>query len=560
MNLAEKYIDDVVNGRVITGKTIKQAVARHLDDLDHADERGWYFDKKSAIIAIKAIQVMPHTLGKWANKPFQLQPWQAFVLWCFFGWKIKASRKRRFQKCYVKIPRKNGKTEFLAAIANLVLLLFGIEGGQLWWAATKKDQARIGWERQKVMIEKLQSKDKILRKRLVTNKKRIVNKKNNMFVDAIGRDSKTEDGHAVLGGFVDELHAHPTGEIVEILESGTGAFDDPMVWIITTAGFNTASYCKGFEDTCKQILSGTKENNGLFIMIFDMDEDDDWEDPKNWYKVNPGLGVSPTLSAMQQLYQNAKTDGGTALTNFLVKNLNVWRSSLATWINPDVWKKSGAGLNLSLDDLKGKPCYGGLDLAATTDITALALFFELPNDKFALYVRMWLPEETAIERTKKDSVKYTTWVDQGWINTTPGNVVDYNYIRKDVKDLAEYFDIKAINYDRWNSSQLVNDLTDDGAKMHPFGQGFASMSGPSKEFEKMALSGQIYHFKNPVLSWMLSNVQIVFSPAGDIKADKGKSSEKIDGVVAGIMAIGAWLSLREVRKKSVYENRGVRFL
>lgn len=560
MNLAEKYIDDVVHNKIIVGKTIKQAVFRHLEDLKHAKERGWYFDIKTASLAVKAIRLIRHTSGKWAGQPFQLQGWQAFVLWCVYGWKLEETKDRRFQKVYIKIARKNGKTELLAAIACLDIILFGIEGGELWWAATKKEQAKIGWKRQKKMIETLCKKDRSINKMFETNKLRIINKRNSMFADSIGRDSNTEDGHLVYRGYIDEFHAHKTDDMVNILESGSVAFDGSCIWIITTAGYNKASYCKHFEDNCKQVLDKKKTNDGLFAMIFDLDEGDDWEDVKNWYKANPGLGVSPTLTKFRQIYQNAMTEGASKRVDFLTKNLNIWTNSEITWINPNIWNKSGYGAGIVVDDLKGLECYGGLDLSSTKDITCLTLEFPLENGLYAILLFAWIPEDTASERAKEDGVKYLEWIDEGWLMTTPGNVVDFNYIKKTITDCAELYEIQAINYDRWNSSQLVNDLEDEGAPMYPFGQGFASMSGPTKEVERKVLKGEYIHFDNPLLAWMIDNVMIVKDAAGNIKIDKSKSSEKVDGAVSFVMAEAAWMSLKEEKRTSVYEERGVRVL
>jgi phage terminase large subunit-like protein len=560
VNLAEQYIDDVVNNRIIAGDSIKRAVFRHLDDLKHAKERGWYFDKRAGGVAIKAIKLIPHTSGKWAGQPFQLQGWQAFVLWSVYGWKLKATKDRRFQKVYIKIARKNGKTEFLAAIACLDMTIFGIEGGELWWAATKKEQAKIGWKRQHKMINKLCAMDKGINRMFETNKLRIINKKMSMFADSIGRDSNTEDGHLVYRGYIDEFHAHKTDEMVNILESGSVSFEGSCIWIITTAGYNKASYCKHFEDSCKQVLQGKKENHGLFAMIFDMDEGDDWEDVSSWYKANPGLGVSPTLNKFRQIYQNALTEGASKRIDFLTKNLNVWTNSEVTWIVPEIWHKSGQGSEVTKEDLKGRECYGGLDLSSTKDITCLSLEFPLDNDYYAVLLFAWIPEDTARERAKEDGVKYLEWIDEGWLFTTPGNVVDYNYIKQFIAELKDSYDIQAINYDRWNSSQLVNDLVDEGAPMHPFGQGFASMSGPTKEVERKVLRGQYVHFNNPLLAWRIDNVMILKDAAGNIKIAKDKSSEKVDGAVAMVMSEGAWMSLKEEKKVSVYEERGVRTL
>lgn len=554
MNLAEKYIDDVVNKLIPVGQAVDNAVWRHINDLNRAKEQGWYFDKKTASIALRAIREIRHTSGKWAGERFQLQGWQAFIIWCVYGWKLEETKERRFQKVYIKIARKNGKTEFLAAIACLDILLFGIEGGELWWAATKKEQARIGWKRQKKMLEKLCKADKSVKKLFKFNQFRIINQGNSMFVDAIGRDSNTEDGHLVYRGFIDEFHAHKTDEMVNILESGSVAFEGSCIWIITTAGYNKASYCKHFEDTCKQVLKGKKTNDGLFAMIFDLDEGDDWEDAKNWVKANPGLGISPTLNKFTQIYQNAITEGASKRIDFLTKNLNIWTNSEVTWINPTIWAKSGHGATTTIEDLKGLECYGGLDLSSTKDITCLVLQFPLDNGFYAIRMFAWIPEDTARERAKEDGVKYLEWIDQGWLQTTPGNVVDFNYIHQTILKCAELYDIQAINYDRWNSSQLVNNLIDDGAKMFPFGQGYGSMSGPTKEVERKVLKGEYIHFDNPLLAWMIDNVMIVKDPADNVKIDKSKSSEKVDGAVAMVMSEGAWMSLKEEKKQEAYQG------
>ena len=542
MTLFDAYIKEVQSGEIITGQTIKQAIERHLKDIERSKNNSFpfVFNHSVAVTAVNVIQVMPLTSAR-GYQPFPLQKWQAFIVAMLHGWRSKESGNRRFKKAYIKVARKNGKTEFLAALANLEMLIFPQETGEMFWAATKRDQAKIGWERQKRMITKLAAYDKYVKKRIISNARRIVDKKYSMFAQPLGRDSKTEDGHLVYWGIIDEYHAHPDDSMVNILETGMGAFDEPLLVIITTAGYNVVSACKTFEDTCKDVLSGQKTNDFLFIAIYDLDEDDNWEDESVWSKANPGWGVSPKLEYLRTQFQNAKTEGVTKKMAFKVKNLNIWTNTTEEFIEPYIWAKNGEEIKITKKDLIGRECYAGLDLASTTDITAFVLFFVLENG-FAILPFFFIPFDTAAARTRKDGVKYLQWLNDGHVIGTEGDVTDYDFLYKFIMSTAEKYNIKIINYDRWNSSHLVNMLTEQNAPMRPFGQGFRSMAGPTKEFERLALRGDIKHFNNPVFSWMLQNVQIERNADEQIKLSKKKSREKIDGPVALMNAIGAWLS------------------
>ena len=541
MTMYDSYIHKVLSGEIIAGETIKQAVDRHLNDLKLSKKRNYkfYFDEKIANTAIKIMQIMPLTSSR-DYQGFPLQEWQAFIVAMLHGWRHKKTKVRRFKKAYIKVARKNGKTEFLAALANVEFLIFPKETGEVFWAATKRDQAKIGWERQKRMITKLSQYDKYVKQRITVNARRIIDKKFNMFSQPLGRDSKTEDGHLVYWGIIDEYHAHPDDSMVNILETGMGAFDEPLLIIITTAGYNLASACKTFEDTCKDVLKDEKRNDYLFIAIYDLDDEDNWEDETVWIKANPGLGISPKTQYLQTQYQNAKTEGITKKMAFKVKNLNIWTNTTEEFIEKHVWNQSGKHIKINPKDLAGRECYAGLDLASTIDITAFVLWFKL-EEGFAMLPFFFIPEDTAKNRARLDGVKYLEWIDQGYIITTPGDVTDYDYLLKFIVDMLEKYDIRVIHYDRWNSSQLVNNLTEKNAPMIPFGQGFRSMAAPTKEFERLALRGDIKHFNNPVFDWMLQNVQIERNAEDQIKISKRRSREKIDGVAALINAIGAWL-------------------
>lgn len=535
MNIAQHYIDSVLSGKTVVSEWVRRAVERHINDLDNAEERGMYFDEAAALRAIQAARLVPHAKGRWQGKPFDVQGWQAFILYCVYGWKWLETDTRRFNKVYIKVARKNGKTEFLAAIGVIGMTIDKIPGGEQYWAATKYAQAAIGWERQKTMIELLKSKAPRVFKDFRTNTMRVYHNKNKMFARALGRDSKSEDGLSPYYAFIDEYHAHPDSSQVDILESGMGAYLEPLTWIITTAGFNTSCACKEFEDNCKSILKGLSANEEIFAMIFDLDENDDWEDVEVWAKANPSLGVSNTLKALKSEYEKAKLEGPSKEVSFKVKNLNMWHNARETWINHRDWEATR--VELTDEQLAGRPCWGGLDLASTRDVTALVLVWDMDS---YLYARawMWVPDAMVKFRARDASANYAAWAAAGHLLTTPGNVTDYDYLRATINDLRERYNVQGIAYDRFNASQLVIQLSNEGAQMHPFGQGYVSMSPPIKALERRIFSNQFKHHANPALDWMMSNVSLATDAADNHKLVKGHALNKIDGVVALVMAMG----------------------
>ena len=562
IELAEKYIEGVIEGSITCGNTVKQAVQRHIEDITKSESKDfdYYFDIKRASLACKAIRLMPHTSGSVAGLPFQLEPWQAFIIWSLYGWRKKEERTTRFRKAYIKIARKNGKTEFLAAIANLDLMFFPVDGGEMYWAATKKEQAKIGWKRQKKMIDTLINRSKAVKKNFSTNINRIVAKKSSMISGSIGKNSATEDGHLVYRGFIDEYHAHPDSSMVDILETGMGAFDSPLLAIITTAGYNMAGVCKHLEDNYKDILKGQKSNDNVFIMIFDLDENDDWEDSRNWGKANPSLGGALKTDYMRVQFANVNTEGAAAMLSFKVKNLNIWTNSETQWISIEKWKKSADIMShVTKESLNGLDCYGGLDLASVSDLSAFYLYFPLPNGESASLCWFWIPENAAYERTKKDNVKYLEWVEQGLIKTTEGNATDYAIIWNDIKKLCQIYNVKAINADPWNIRSIETMVEDEGFdRFFTISQTMGSLSGPTKALEREIINYRHQHFNNEVLTWNFQNVTLIIDDNENCKPSKSKSKEKIDGAVAGVMAKAAHLSVKE--QENVYENRGMRML
>lgn len=546
----DEFISNAMNPDSVVSEFVRMAVKRHESDLKEVVENPdflYYFDDEASKHVLSVFCNFKFAQGKWARSKFELHGWQAFVLWVAYGWKRKDNNWRRFEKVYIKVPRKNGKTEFMAGIG-----MYGQsfdrydQDRQVFWFATKKDQAAIGFKKQKSMASLLMLDSPTYASKVKITQYRISDRESAGFTVYLGKDSKTEDGHDPFYGLCDEYHAHPNNDMLDVIESGMGARDSPMIWIITTAGTNPEGPCATFERTCKQILRGVIQNDAVLPLIFDLSENDDWEDERNWAKVNPSLGVSPKIEYLRSQYQKAKTQGITARNNFLTKNLNVWVKSLNQWMLDDVWMKHAAPI--ITDELNGRLCFGGLDLATTSDIAALILEFPPENEgeKTQILCRFWCPEDSAMKRSKLDGVPYLQWANDGYLTLTPGNVTDYNFIKKEILELAEKYYLHSVGYDPYNSSQLVIDLMEEGLLFEKFSQRAVVMSAPINDMERLILTGEYNNGLNPVLRWMCSNTVTETSAEGNIRFDKKRSTEKIDGMVAAAMAHGQRMNNNDI--------------
>lgn len=580
--MVEGYIQGITSERIPSNRYARLAVERHLKDLDrqNTNDFPYYFNEEDAQYVLDVFGVLKYTKGKWRGNPFVLMPFWAFILWCCFGWKEVGTNKRRFRKVYIKVPRKNAKTEVLIGIGTYMLAFDGEQDPEIYWFATKKDQAKIGWDRQKVMVDRLRHDSSTFYSKYDTTKYRIFTTEGLGFVAYLGRDSKMEDGSAPSCGIGDEYHAHPTDDMINVIEDGMGSRSQPMMWLITTAGYNPFSPCAQFEKLGEQILDGVIDAENMFFMMFGVDDGDDWEDPEVWRKANPAYDHIDTLPGfLKAQYELAKAQGGSKLTSFLTKNLNRWVSSHSAWISDDIYQKSRSPIDLSF--LEGKECVGGLDLSAKRDITGLTLFFPQQSglDKPYLLRFAWIPEDEATDRQRKDAVPYLKWAEDGFLFLTPGNAIDYDYIYQTITGLYDTnisrerpetlydgvglinrFKILRIAYDRYREEQIVTKLIDTGVNMAPFGQGYRSMSVPVDDLEVMYLKELLEHDGNPVARFCYSNVRMNSDPAGNRKPDKDKSKEKIDLVVTDIMAFGEWLGKKPEEKESVYSQRGIRTL
>ncbi|MBN2744509.1 MAG: terminase large subunit [Marinilabiliaceae bacterium] len=546
---AEKYAHDIRDRKATAGKLVQLAVDRYFDDLENGISRGLYFNKAKATKACTFFpKLLKHSKGKWSGKPFELEPWQQFLIWNLFGWE-NANGTRRFKIAYIQVARKNGKSTLASGIGLKMMIADGEHGAEVYVGATKKPQAYITFSEAQNMVRKSPA----LSEYITVFRHNLHSLQLNAKFEPLASDSDKQDGLSPYCGIIDEYHAHRTDALYNVLESGMGARTNPLMFVITTAGFNRHSPCYAMRDVCIKILNGTIQQDEIFTLIYEMDDDDDWEDPANWPKANPSMATIDTiLPFLQSRYSLVKNDP-TKYVDFLTKNLNRWMDASEVWIEDARWMENADPV--TIDDLRGLSVYAAIDLSSTTDITAVC-FIANDGNRFLILPHFFVPKLTAEQRVKKDGVPYDLWIRQGYITETEGDVVDYDAVRKyisgyhvldgvvchDPECMADQLNIVRVGFDKWNSSQLVNDLVADGIEMSEFRQGFASMSAPTKEFKKLALKRQLAHGANPVLRWMVSNVEIKRDPAGNEKPDKGSSSEKIDGAVAAIMALGEYLT------------------
>lgn len=493
-----------------------------------------HYDKAKADRAVKFIQNLKHTKGKWDGKKFMLLPWQEQIVRDIFGI-VRADGKRQFLTAYVEIPKKQGKSELAAAIALYLLYADGEASAEVYGAACDRNQASIVFDVAKQMVMK--SPALMKRSKIAAATKRIVNYSNAGFYQVLSAETGTKHGLNVSGLVFDEIHAQPNRKLYDVLTKGSGdAREQPLFFIITTAGTDKQSICYELHTKALDIMNGRKNDSTFYPVVYGLEEGDDWNDEANWYKANPSLGHTIAIERVREAYKNA-LENPAEENVFKQLRLNMWTNSTVVWIPEHIYDKGNSPIDI--DSLAGRDCYAGLDLASTSDITAFVLVFppRSEDEKYIVLPFFWLPEDTLELRCRRDHVLYDVWERQGYIHTTEGNVIHYGFIERFIEDLGKKYHIKEIAYDRWNATQMVQNLEDEGFTMVPFGQGFKDMSPPSKELYKLLMEGSVIHGGNPVLKWMAQNVVMRTDPAGNIKPDKERSVEKIDGIVALIMGL-----------------------
>lgn len=527
----------------------------------------YWFDQDAADRAVEFFSTfLKHTKGEHAGQLFKLLPWQENeVVRPLFGWK-RADGTRKYRRAYVEVPRKCGKSHLAAGVGLLLTFVDGEPGAEIYSAAADREQAAIVFEAAKSMVEEspeLMGRAQIYRRSIVVGATRSSYK-------VLSADVKTKHGLNAHGIIFDELHTQPNRDLWDVLTTSTGSRKQPLTFAITTAGYDKNSICWEIHDYAIKCLEGTIVDEEFLPVIYSAPDGADWSDPEVWEQANPSLGVTVSREYLEAECNRAKETPGYVNT-FRRLFLNQWTESSSRWLDLEAWTEGGEPFDPA--ELEGQVCWGGLDLSTTTDLSAFVLVFprkitnpsvmegigglagsEL-NDGFNVVAKFWMPEENIALRVRRDRVPYDVWVREGWIEATEGNVIDYHVIRERIKELSSLYRIQDMGFDPWNATGLVNDLMEDGANMVEVRQGYASLSGPSKELEKLVASRRLWHGGNPVLTWCAANVVVQQDPTGNLKPSKDKSTERIDGIVALVMALSRAIAGED--GESVYESRGL---
>lgn len=544
-------MEDVLAGLVPTCRQVQYACQRHLDDKASQEERGLYFDEDAAKQAVYFFSVLRHWKGEWAEQAIVLEPWQQFIIWSLFGWKRLSDGFRRFRTAYLEVARKNGKTTMVAGIGLYMMISDGEPGAEIYTAATKRDQSKIAHEDATKMVKK----SEILSRMINVFRSNLSHLSSASKFEPLAADYNSLDGLNVHCAIADELHAWKTRDLWDVLETATGSRRQPLMLAITTAGVDRESLCYQLHDYTEKVVSGVVEDDTFFGVVYTLDEGDDWEDEGNWIKANPNLRVSKKIDDMRRLAARAR-EMPTALNAFLRLHLDMWTQATTRWIRRDVWDACSGTADPQA--LIGRKCYAGLDLSSTTDLSAWVLVFPpiASDEPYKVLAHFFMPEENILVRERQDRVPFTAWQRGGFVKLTPGNVIDYDWILAQIDEDMQRYDIKELAFDKWGATRIQTTLQEMGPDddwLVQFRQGFASMSGPSKDLERLLLQGMLEHGGHPVLTWMADNVVTLTDAADNIKPDKKRSRERIDGIVALIMALGRALAHKK-KDRSKYED------
>ncbi|MCD9218260.1 terminase large subunit [Lactobacillus delbrueckii subsp. lactis] len=515
------------------------------------------YNKKAADFAVSFIECLCHTKGTWAGKPFELIDWQEKIIRDIFG-TLKSNGYRQFNTAYIEIPKKQGKSELAAAVSLLLCCADGEERAEVYGCAADRQQAAIVFDVAADMVRMNPALKK--RVKILASQKRIIYQPTNSFYQVLSADAYSKHGFNVSGVIFDELHTQPNRKLYDVMTKGSGdARTQPLYFLITTAGTDTNSICYEVHQKALDIMNGRKHDPTFYPVIYGSKESDDWTDPSIWKKANPSLGITVSIDKVKAAFNSAKENPAEENT-FRQLRLNQWVKQSVRWMPMDKW--DACAFPVDEQALKGRICYGGLDLSSSTDITAFVLVFppEDESEGFTILPHFWIPEGNVELRVRRDHVPYDIWKKQGYLETTEGNVIHYGYIEQFIDDLGKKYNIREIAFDRWGAVQMVQNLEGLGFTVVPFGQGFKDMSPTTKELMKLTLEKKIAHGGHPVLRWMMDNIFIRTDPAGNIKPDKAKSTEKIDGVVATIMALDRAIRNEGETGDSIYDERGLLFL
>lgn len=563
----QEYAQQILDGKSVACEWLKLAARRFVDDLARQDdlEFGYYFDEDEAKQAIDFFPLfLRHYQGDLAGEPLFLEPWEQFIVANIYGWKRRSDDLRRFRKVYISVARKNGKSALAVGIGIKGLLLDGEGGPRVICAATKRAQARIVWDIAALTIEQ----NPELVSEFGINISKSVNATRISVVGTaadfipLGQDSKTEDGHNIHVGIVDEYHEHPDDKMVGVIRTAMGARSQPLLFIITTAGFNIQSPAYEEEQYLKRILRGAVTDDGYFGLIYTLDDEDDWRDQSVWIKSNPNLGVGKNVGQIASLVGEAEHKPSAKL-QLLTKELNVWTQELSTWLDWDTWKRNN-DTPFDESELEGRACWAALDCSMSRDHTVVTYAFD-PTDadqRWRYVHRIWVPADDLSEKASRDGADYLAWHAAGIIEYA-GQTINRDDVERQIRDDMERFNIRELAYDRYGDGQpIALDLEEEGLPVVMFPQSAKEFTAPTNEFERLVLSGSMDHGANPVMDYYVLSAHIWEGPNDQrkpVKRKAGDDTSRIDGVITSIMATWRALIAREAGA-SIYEERGLRTL
>ncbi|RTR01948.1 terminase large subunit [Halomonas nitroreducens] len=542
VNAAQKYARDVVAGRIVACRFVKAACARHLDDLKAAKAKSYpyRFDRDLAERVCRFIQLLPHTKGEWARgfKRIELEPWQLFIFAVVFGWVRKTDKTRRFREVYVEVPRKNGKSILAAGVGLYAFCADQEYGAEVYCGATSEKQAWEVFRPAMKMAKKLPD----LRKHfgVVTWAKKLERTDGSVFEPVIGDPG---DGSSPSFSIVDEYHEHPDSRLYDTMITGMGARNQPMMWVITTAGYDVAGPCHEMRERLAEMLDGVTQDDELFGIIYTIDKGDDWTSEAALYKANPNIGVSVKLDYLRS--QQARAVARARYANqFKVKHLNVWVTSRAGYFNMEAWRAC-EDVTLTAAQFRGEDCVLAFDLARKLDMNSMArLFTRVIDGKVHYYSvgpKFWVPEDTAFDNDdRRLGERYQGWIEAGALEATDGCEVDYREILESAKEANLETPASESPIDPHGAANLSHQLDDEGLTPITTVQNYTNLSDPMKELEAAIVAGRFHHDGHPIMSWCIGNVVGKHLPGNDdvVRPIKQGDHNKIDGAVALIMAIG----------------------
>ena len=544
----ESYVSGVLDGSIPSCRMVYLAVRRWKDDLARQDLE---YDPKVFNMFCAFSREFKHYKGPLAGERFEPEPWQLFIAANCLGLKWRATGLRKYRLADVYLPRKNGKTMFGAILMLWILIMDGEGGPEVYTAALDKDQARLSYDAMATLVA-----GSIFAPLVKVKSSRVTMEsvQNNGVCKPLSKDTKNKDGLNIQGALCDERHAWPSTEMLDVIKTGMGARTQPFLLSISTAGIDVSNpYFADIEAYKAELEGSIPLEDDHFFLLYTPDEGDDWEDEAVWRKVNPNLGVSLNWDYMRSTYQEAKTRGGTYILSFKTKNLNLWVDAPKVWIPDEDVSACAVPFDESL--LEGEACYVGIDLASKGDLTATAFFF--PKFKYAKF--MFVLPAAKVEN-RSDRVDYRLWAEQGWITKCPGKVLDEEWYLKELFNRMVHYEVKGIAYDPWGMWDLKTKFGRYEPVLMEYRQDIRHMSVPTKRLESMVLKGEIGLGENPVIRWMFRNVVVYVDPNANVKLEKDKSRNKIDGVVALVNAVGGWLNEVPAKTGTIYTEHNLRVL